>query len=493
MNLFFMKNLRVMAILGAGVVTACSTVGTELTDSRQTDTELRACAAQFERFDQATEDVADGEAARIADFPYLRVNRLLASYTEKSLSKKAFETWVAHLQRLDRDARAIEWKNLSKQQRNRLKIRLSDLNRCAKIMKRHDFADPQHRSLLKSRARVPDSYNRFAQVAGLYPLAVIPIRFGIMSLHQSQQDDLQRTKPFARSHIFKPQPSSPYDPAEIETLFRRMKRDALGIPVMDEQARQRLLDAFAPVFEIESKSDDDQPGRPAYAPNGELRVDTSDPVLYQRIAFTRFKDRVLVQLVYTIWFPARTKAGAFDIFAGPLDGLVWRATLDEAGRPMIYDAIHPCGCYHLFFPVRPWRLRSAEEHGFHAEPPLAPVPGPPLKPNSRLKLRLKAGTHYLAGIETISDSPQKAKPYRLADESRLRSLAHPRGRKSLYQPDGLIPVSERPERFLLWPMGVPSAGAMRQWGHHATAFIGTRHFDDADLIERILTRPLSTR
>jgi hypothetical protein len=25
---------------------------------------------------------------------------------------------------------------------------------------------------------------------------------------------------------------------------------------------------------------------------------------------------------------------------------------------------------------------------------------------------------------------------------------------------------------------------MRQWGTHATAFIGRRHFDDADLIER---------
>jgi len=27
-------------------------------------------------------------------------------------------------------------------------------------------------------------------------------------------------------------------------------------------------------------------------------------------------------------------------------------------------------------------------------------------------------------------------------------------------------------------------GAMRQWGRHATAFVGRRHFDDADLIER---------
>jgi hypothetical protein len=33
-------------------------------------------------------------------------------------------------------------------------------------------------------------------------------------------------------------------------------------------------------------------------------------------------------------------------------------------------------------------------------------------------------------------------------------------------------------------MGIASAGAMRQWGRHATAFVGRRHFDDADLFEK---------
>jgi hypothetical protein len=33
-------------------------------------------------------------------------------------------------------------------------------------------------------------------------------------------------------------------------------------------------------------------------------------------------------------------------------------------------------------------------------------------------------------------------------------------------------------------MGIANPGAMRQWGTHATAFVGRRHFDDADLFER---------
>jgi hypothetical protein len=32
-------------------------------------------------------------------------------------------------------------------------------------------------------------------------------------------------------------------------------------------------------------------------------------------------------------------------------------------------------------------------------------------------------------------------------------------------------------------MGIASAGAMRQWGHHATAFVGRRHFDDPNLLD----------
>jgi hypothetical protein len=58
------------------------------------------------------------------------------------------------------------------------------------------------------------------------------------------------------------------------------------------------------------------------------------------------------------------------------------------------------------------------------------------------------------------------------------------GRASAFGPDGLVRGTERPERHTFWPMGIASAGAMRQWGRHATAFVGRRHFDDADLLEK---------
>ena len=77
----------------------------------------------------------------------------------------------------------------------------------------------------------------------------------------------------------------------------------------------------------------------------------------------------------------------------------------------------------------------------------------------------------------------------MEDYALLRSLPAADGeRKSLFGEDSLVRGSERPERWLFWPMGVPSAGAMRQWGHHATAFVGRRHFDDPGLIARYFER-----
>lgn len=69
---------------------------------------------------------------------------------------------------------------------------------------------------------------------------------------------------------------------------------------------------------------------------------------------------------------------------------------------------------------------------------------------------------------------------------KVRSLpAGNGGQRSLFGAHGLMPGSERPERFILWPMGIRSPGAMRQWGRHPVAFVGCRHFDDPFLFESL--------
>jgi len=40
-----------------------------------------------------------------------------------------------------------------------------------------------------------------------------------------------------------------------------------------------------------------------------------------------------------------------------IDGIIWPVTLDTKGEPLMYDSIHMCGCYHLFFPTPKLKLK----------------------------------------------------------------------------------------------------------------------------------------
>jgi hypothetical protein len=144
--------------------------------------------------------------------------------------------------------------------------------------------------------------------------------------------------------------------------------------------------------------------------------------------------------------------------------------------------MHPCGCYHQFFPTPRARPRPApdalEEWAF------VPQSLPGVHDDEHPVVSIASATHYIERVAVARGAASLVR-YAFRPYDELRSLGRlDGGRRSAFGADGLIAGSERAERFLYWPMGIPSAGAMRQWGRHATAFVGRRHFDDADLIER---------
>ena len=123
------------------------------------------------------------------------------------------------------------------------------------------------------------------------------------------------------------------------------------------------------------------------------------------------------------------------------------------GEPWLYDSIHGCGCYHNFFPAGPLQLRQDLPQA-NFEPPLVPqraVAGP-------LVVRLDHGRHYIVRVYH-DDGVLGRRPLAVEDYARLRSLPASGGYHSLFGQYGLIVGSERPERFILWPMGVRSPGA----------------------------------
>jgi hypothetical protein len=108
---------------------------------------------------------------------------------------------------------------------------------------------------------------------------------------------------------------------------------------------------------------------------------------------------------------------------------------------------------------------------------------PEIPPGSRITVSAQTRTHYLSNV--WPQLGQSGTDYAFADYDSLRTLSLPEGgTRSIFGPDGLVPGTERAERYFFWPMGIDSAGAMRQWGTHATAFVGRTHFDDADLMQR---------
>jgi hypothetical protein len=459
------------------------------------------CERAYAALDRATADagVGDAESSRIAGFGYLRANRLLASIAPPVDDAARFPAWVQELARLDAEARLVEIANLPVDRTAALRQELAAdgfaplapaalIAGCADALGARDRATPAGRERLRAAAVVPDDYDDALRFFGAYPLAALPFAAGVRRLEEDTRAayalPLSALPVRGRLERYAPRAVPPLAPAEVRAMLARASVNPLRIPAPDAIERDALLASFAPVLVVDELDADDRIGRPRWATNDAIDVDTDHPVLFARTALTRFGDDVLLQLVYTAWFPARRPSHPLDPLAGRLDALVWRVTLAPDGVPLLYDSIHACGCYQLFFPTERLALRALPRS--LDEGALAPQPPVVLPAGTRIELRIESGSHYLRRVGSAPGSaPGDARLYGLAAEASLRTLPRADGQtRSLYAPDGLVRGTERAERFVFWPMGIASAGAMRQWGRHATAFVGRRHFDEATLIER---------
>jgi hypothetical protein len=345
------------------------------------------------------------------------------------------------------------------------------------------MAKPEARAAMLEGVRVPDDYSTGARLVGLYPLTRLPFAAGVRRWERETLDAFAASLPSPGAVRYAPPPGAPLPRAVVRRALARAQSDPLGLPLLLPDELAALAAAYAPSFDIRIEGDHDRFGEMRWARGGEMpEVDPGQPAVYVMAAQTRYRERMLLQLVYTIWFSERPRRSALDLLAGRLDGLVWRVTLAPDGEPLLYDSIHPCGCYHKFFPTP--RARPLAGPPVPDEWAFVPQRLPRVGEDERPVVRMAPGTHYVEQVTLVRGADSLTR-YALRPYEELRSLPRAdRGRRSAFGPDGLIAGSERAERFLFWPMGIASAGAMRQWGRHATAFVGRRHFDDADLLER---------
>jgi len=481
--------VRCAAVLAA-LVAGCASLDQPIGSHLQSGSPLvRGCAEWFRAMDERVEaaGVRDAQDTRVPGFPYLRVNRLLASLREKAArSDAAVQALAERMLVLDAEARRVEILNLPVEGPAGsfdADPALRRTQECGRLLREIDLAKAEGRRGLLERAEVPDDYLLSHRILGLYALASLPFSAGIRQ-YQAETLAAFRRAPIAREgRVRYAPPGSRLTRAAAAAILVRSAGNPLGIPEPTPEEFTALLAAYAPSFEIDVKADYDRFGALRWLRNDATpAVDATRAVVYGHPAWTRVRGRVLLQLVYTLWFPERPPRSDGDLLAGRLDGLTWRVTLAPDGEPLVYDSIHPCGCYHLFFPTP--RAEPLPPPEANTEWLFSPQALPRVADGERPLLHLESATHYLEGVSVVAGIDSVSR-YEIRSYGELRSLPRPDGgRASVFGPDGLVPGTERAERLLFWPMGIRSAGAMRQWGRHATAFIGRRHFDDADLFDK---------
>ncbi len=468
------------------------------------DTVLADCARLFLDVESAVAraGVRDVQAQRIKGFPYLRVNRFLASLGTGLSQAEQVPYWADELLALEREAREREVKNLfgtpdavpdtlATWTVDPLTEALTD---CGQQLLDADLRNPDRIVALTEQAIVPDSYSMIARTAGIYPVSSLFVSLGVRRLQASIHERFSTNgEPAARIVRYQPPAagsllSVALTPETIaKALGRARSRNPLGIPALTPAEQTQLFEHFAPVWEVGTASNADIPGAPYWSTDNAIRVNMVTPVVYHKLSYTRLDGAILPQLNYMIWFAERPLEGRFDLLGGHLDGITLRITLGENGKPVMYDAMHHCGCYHMYFPP---------EHGLQPSAAASQVPEPLLIPThvpnvngGRLTVLTEPGSHYITDVrESAWDSEGEpdadSVTYTLRHYNTLRSLPLPGGgHRSLFAQDGLVTGTTRRERWILWPMGILEPGAMRQWGHHATAFVGRRHFDDAYLLQ----------
>lgn len=442
------------------------------------------CADFFEDLDRRVvqAQAIDPGAFRVPGYPYLRVDRFLASFREAVDDAPEFAAWVNRMQALDQNARKHEIANLPDAGTSASREVLYDtVVACGNLLKAIDFREDGQRRALRRKITAPDDYILARQILGIYPITRWLIAQGVSRWHAESQREFSVEPPTQWQTIrYLPEISDGH--SKSSSIIRPAGHDALSIPYYTTDARNALFQNHAPVWEVQTQGNHDRIGTPFWTSEGGLAVDTSRPVTYTRLSYTRFQGNILTQLNYIVWFPYRPKAHALDIYGGLLDGLNYRVTLDAHGKPLLYETVHHCGCYYAAYPTH--RLTVRDKIAY-TEPPLI-LAAPGIGSNrQRITVAMQSRTHFVRHLYWPAfEGSGNAVVYDWSAYDRLRSLDDAQGgRRSMFDPNSLVPGTQRLERWLFWPTGVLSAGAMRQWGRHAVAFAGRRHFDDPFFME----------
>jgi hypothetical protein len=454
---------------------------------------VRQCSRFFVSLDErvANAGVADAQYTRIEGYPYLRVDRFLASFRYELADSDKFAAWVRAAQARDREARGVELTNLPDSARTQLQshYQQTDLAKlvayCGDQLMTWDMSERDRRRQLLTDMDVAQGYSSYARAMGLYPLT----RHALERYYQQWQAELRaefnrgRVMPTGVRIIDYVPAIEPEAEAAVLSLGTRTA-SPLGIPQLSAEDQRSLIERHAPIWRIQTQDDADKLGVPALRRNRLAAFHYDEPTAYSLLSYTRFNKEILLQISYSVWFSERPALQKNDPHSGRLDGLIWRVTLDREGAPLLFDLVNASGQYHILLPTD--RLQTRK--GIEAAAGLIVALPQGDWAASRPIITVAAQTHQLIGLAAAESTPVGTR-YEITSYHTLRQLPQLNGgTRSLFNPQGLVEGTERGVGIFQWPTGIPAPGAMRQWGNHITSFSSERHFDEARMIEHYFTR-----
>jgi hypothetical protein len=454
------------------------------------------CREFLSRLDEVVEGagVKDASNAPIGGFPYLRTNRFIASLKKNLREDGQREEWVVWMQREDCLSRKKEISNLPDQAIHSLDFqdgRKADkdwlyarVKSCSSMLMSHDQARSDFYSTLFPLVSVPGEYSCFRRTAGLYPLAAIPVAvLTERSLKKTRKrfDTALKDLPVdGRLRSFVPEDRVPLSLQEIQEIIQESRKNIMGVSLLNRDQEEKLAWSFAPVFIQDVAAPYDCVGEVVWK-NHRVDIDPEKPTVYYYTTLAYLKGEPILQINYVIWYSKRAGKRAPSIERGHLDGLTLRVSVDGQGKVFMADAVSDCGCYHFFSPdkERVERIRS-RPLSFH---PFVPEWLPAISSAERLGIRINSGWHQVQRLLPVKEVFDPV-PYSLVRYDVLEALPLEDGRtESIFNSKGIAKGSERVERFILFSMGIPSVGSMRQRGHQAIELIGKDYFDNPYLFD----------
>jgi len=435
--------------------------------------------------------VRDGSSFPVPGFPYLRTDRFLSALKTRLKDDPQKDRWVQWMQKLDLDSRKKEISNLPDPTVLSLALKpdrgvlFSRVEACSSELLHHDQERPDFYEALFPLVQVPDEYSWAMRTLGVYPLLALPVAV-VTEVSRERikawfETPLDRLPVEGRLQAFAPVEARVLEEKELGEIIGQSSKNPLNLPIPDEVQGKRLVNHFAPVIVQDEAGAYDRIGRMGWK-GARVEVDPERPTIYYFFSHAFLKDVPVLQINYVLWYSRRAGARAPRIEWGHIDGLTVRISLDGEGKVFMVEAMNNCGCYHFLAPERERvDLRVPQCFQFDA---FVPQWLPTVSPGERFGLRVNSGWHQAQRLIAMG-KPVDYVPYDLLPYDLLEALPHEDGQtESIFDGNGIAKGSERPERFILFSMGIPSIGSMRQRGHHAIELIGRTHFDAPGLFDR---------